>query len=199
MALMPHQNPGNRTSAAKLSGGQKGGVVGVVGLLAATLLYTFIPKDEGTEYVAYQDVVKVWTICTGDTQNVRPGQVASDAECKQRLERQLIAHARPVISCTPMLDPVNDRTPTRGYQTYGAVDLAYNAGTEAYCRSSVARYFNAGQWVRGCNALRLWNKAGGRVIRGLDLRRRRAEQVCLTGLGPNWTPGNLSARLRGIK
>lgn len=158
--------------------GRKTTLAGVVGAAAAALLFVTIPEDEGTEYRAYRDIVGVWTICSGDTNDVRPGQVASKAECQERLERQLIRHAEPVMACTPGL-----RGPGRDYQRAAAVSLAYNVGVGAYCKSTVARRFNAGDYRGGCDALLMWNKAGGRPVRGLTLRRQRERQICLRGLG----------------
>ena len=152
-------------------------LAGIVGVTAAALLFVTIPKDEGTSLKAYRDIVGVWTICQGDTNNVRPGYIATAEECRERLERQLILHAEPVMRCTPRL-----RESGRDYQRAAAVSLAYNIGVNAYCRSTVDRRFDAGNWRGGCDAFLMWNKAGGRVIRGLDLRRRREREICLRGL-----------------
>lgn len=155
----------------------KGTLIGIVGLLAASLLYSSVPAEEGTEYKAYRDIVGVWTICQGDTKNVIPGSTASPAQCRERLERQLIAHAAPVMKCTPRLAEIG-----RDYQRAAAVSLAYNIGPAGYCRSSVDRNFDAGKWRAGCDAFLAWNKAGGREIAGLTARRKRERAVCLKGL-----------------
>lgn len=159
----PAQGPGKKTLA------------GVVGAGAAAILLVLVPQWEGTRQTAYRDIVGVWTICTGDTANVRPGQVASKAECEARLERQLIAHAEPVLACTPSL---------RGHpdQLAAATSLAYNIGTGAYCRSTVDRRFDAGDWRGACDAFLAWRFAGGREIRGLLNRRRAERDICLRGL-----------------
>lgn len=156
---------------------KSGGLLAIVGAVAVGVLYVSIPEDEGTRYTAYRDIVGVWTICQGDTANVAPGMVETPEGCSKRLERQLIAHAGPVMACTPRL-----REPGRDYQRAAAVSLAYNVGTAAYCRSSVDRQFDAGNWRAGCDALLLWNKAGGKVVRGLTLRRQRERAICLKGL-----------------
>lgn len=169
-AIQPMQQPAS-------GNGKRAGLAAVIGTVAAGLLYVSIPEDEGTRYKAYRDIVGVWTICQGDTKNVTPGQVATKAECQERLERQLIAHAEPVMRCTPRLAEEG-----RDYQRAAAVSLAYNVGVGAYCRSSVDRHFDAGRWRQGCDALMMWNKAGGREIRGLTLRRQREREVCLRGL-----------------
>jgi lysozyme len=165
----------------------------------AAALLVLIPKDEsgrtveatithegavetrhvsGRQYLAaYKDIVGVWTICDGDTKNVRPGMVETEAGCQERLERQLVAHARPVLSCVPGLGE-----PGREQQLIASVSLAYNIGTGGFCRSTAARRFNAGNWRGGCDAFLMWNRAGGRVVRGLTLRRERERAICLKGL-----------------
>jgi lysozyme len=175
----------------------KSPLVALVGAGAAILLATLIPHDEsgrtveatvtddgrllvdhikGPQYLkAYADIVGVWTICDGDTKGVRAGMVETEAGCTARLERQLIAHAAPVLKCVPGLKG-------RDSQLVASVSLAYNIGTGGFCKSTVARRFNAGDWRGGCDAMLMWNKAGGREVRGLTLRRQRERALCLKGL-----------------
>lgn len=177
----------------------KSPLVALVGAGAAIALATMIAKDEsgravdaqvtrdgqlevrhvrGPQYLkAYADIVGVWTICDGDTKGVRPGMVETEAGCRDRLERQLIAHAKPVLRCVPDL-----ARPERQNQLIASVSLAYNVGAAGFCRSTAARRFNAGDWARGCDAFLMWNKAGGKVVRGLVLRRERERALCLKGL-----------------
>lgn len=160
--------------------GGKSALVALLGVVAAAGLVYSVPKEEsgGREHLnAYRDIVGVWTICDGDTRNVRPGMIETRDGCKARLEQQLLDHARPVMACSPRL-----REEGRDYQRWAAVSLAYNIGVGAYCRSSVDRNFDAGNWRAGCDSMLKWNKAGGRVIRGLALRRERERQICLRGL-----------------
>lgn len=169
-----------------------------IGLTAAALLFTIVPLEEsgrvtktsvvngevkvehvrGPEHrTAYRDIVGVWTICDGDTKDVRPGMVETREGCARRLEEQIVAHAEPIMRCVPAL-----RRPDRQYQLAASASLAYNIGTSGFCRSTVARRFNAGDWRGGCDAFRMWNKAGGRVVRGLSLRRDRERAICLRGI-----------------
>lgn len=154
-----------------------GPLAAIVGAVAATSLFASIPEDEGKSLAAYRDIVGVLTICYGDTKNVRPGMVETEAGCHRRLEAQLIAHAKPVMACSKRL-----AEPGRDWQRAAAVSLAYNIGVRAYCRSTVDRRFDAGDWRGGCDAFLMWNKAGGRAVRGLTLRRQRERQICLKGL-----------------
>lgn len=155
----------------------KGPLVALLGVIAAGGLYMTIPEDEGTRYRAYKDIVDVWTICQGDTKNVAPGMVETKEGCQKRLESQLIAHAKPVMACTPRLAEEG-----RDYQRWAAVSLAYNIGTGAYCRSSIDRNFDAGQWRAGCDAIMKYRFAGGREVKGLTKRRERERAICLRGL-----------------
>jgi GH24 family phage-related lysozyme (muramidase) len=125
----------------------------------------------GKQYLrAYRDVVGVVTICDGDTKDVQMGQTASPAECDARLERQLIAHAEPLIRCAPALYG-------KANQVAASVSLAYNIGPVGFCHGSVARKINAGDWAGASTAFLLYDRAGGKVNRGLDQRRRREKAV----------------------
>lgn len=169
---MPPGASGNGSKVAKRSA-----LAALVGTCCAAILYVTVPREEGTEYRAYRDVVGVLTICTGDTRDVHSGQVATKADCEERLTRQLIAHARPILACVPELSESG-----RDYQRAASVSLAYNIGPTGFCRSTVARKFRAHDWRGGCNAFLAWDKAGGRTITGLHNRRVRERAICLTGL-----------------
>lgn len=172
-----------------------GSLIGLIGKAAAAILVATVLLWEGTEYVPYRDVIGVMTVCTGDTYDVTPGKVYTKAECEARLERQLIAHAKPVLKCTPSLkDKPNALA--------ASISLAYNVGVgrwigiEAerklpkrdaaldgwrggYCGSTAAVRFRADKLASGCDAFLAWNKAGKREIRGLTNRRKAERLICL--------------------
>lgn len=156
---------------------RNGRTVALVGAGVAASLFTIIATWEGKENVGYKDIVGVPTACYGDTQNVEVGKRYTDAECLERLDRQIANHAAPVLNCTPNL-----RDPARRNQLVAAVSLTYNIGVGAYCRSSADRHFDAGRWRQGCDSLRLWNRAGGRVVRGLVNRRNAEHAICVKDL-----------------
>lgn len=158
-------------------GSGKAKAVALIGAAALAISAPLIAKWEGKENDPYRDIVKVWTVCYGDTRNVVPGQRQTDAQCTDRLYAQIADHAMPIVKCVPGL-----LQPERKQQLAASVSLAYNIGTGGFCKSTVARRFNAKNWRGGCDAFLMWNKAGGRVVRGLDNRRREERQICLTGL-----------------
>jgi lysozyme len=192
----------NPPAPPRTSPTQRGVLAALIGGVATAVLFVTIPEDEGTRYKAYRDIVGVWTICQGDTKNVTPGMVETREGCEKRLEAQLIAHAAPVMKCTPWLAGEG-----RDYPRAAAVSAAYNFGTAAYCASSIDRRFDAGDWRGGCDALLLYNRATGSAawaakqkragesctpsktrrgmwsctVKGLRLRRERERALCLTG------------------
>lgn len=136
---------------------------------------------EGKRNVAYLDIVGVPTVCYGETRGIRLGMRFTDAQCDAMLVEGLGDFAAGIEACVPALaDPkrVSDKT----YVAH--LSLSYNIGIRAYCRSTAARLMNAGRerWADACHAIRKFNMAGGRVIRGLDRRRAAEEKLCLEGL-----------------
>jgi lysozyme len=58
------------------------------------------------------------------------------------------------------------------------IDFTFNLGAGALSTSTLRRRINAGQWDDVPDELRKWVKAGGRVLRGLVLR-REAEAILI--------------------
>ncbi len=176
MSVKPHTPAPRTVTAPKATG--LAALVAVIGASAAAIVVPETKQWEGKSNKAYLDIAKVPTICFGDTSNVRMGQVASDAECDERLYRQLVAHAKPVMQCVPGL-----AAPNRVNQRAASVVFAYNIGTTAFCGSTAARRFNAGNWRGGCDAFLAWNKARINgvltVSKGLTNRRNAERAICL--------------------
>lgn len=158
-----------------------GGLVAMIGTAAALIVTPLVARWEGKRNDPYRDIAGILTVCYGDTNNVDPNRRYTDAECTARLEQQLVEHARPVLQCTPALRDHPEALAA-------AVSLAYNIGGSAYCRSTVARHFNAGDIERGCNNFLSWNKArvNGRLtaVRGLTRRREAEREICLRSVTP---------------
>lgn len=154
--------------------------------LFAAMIAVAVPqweKWEGSERIAYRDIVGVLTICSGDTRNVREGQVASEAECQERTARIMMDFGGGVRAASPGIE-------NSPYEWAAHTTFAGNIGLAGYRRSSTHRLFVTGHRVQACRAMRLWNKAGGRVVRGL-VNRREGEgdrigeyELCLAGAVP---------------
>jgi lysozyme len=151
------------------------GLLAVVGAAAAAALLAFTPVQEGRVLKTYRDIGGVLTYCDGATENARSGKVYTPAECDAQLDRDLERHAAGIAQCVPM-DRLTDG------QRAAFVDAAFNIGVSAFCSSSMARRANAGDMVGACDALLLWNRAGGREVAGLTKRRQRERELCMKGL-----------------
>lgn len=182
--------------------GQRRTLAAVVGFVTAGLLLTHIPADEsgrkvsvtiaadgaatvrhvaGPQYLkAYLDIVGVATACDGLTswqgRKIKATDQFSEGQCAVMLEDALVEHAEGVMACTPGLALA---IPRRDNARFAAVSLAYNVGVPRYCGSTARARFNAGAIRQACDAILLWNKAGGRVVPGLTARRGRERATCL--------------------
>jgi len=149
-----------------------------------------IRHKAGKQYLqVYLDIVGVPTACDGITtyqgKPLKAGMRFTEQQCAAMLEEELVKHAIGVMKCTPGLalssDPRVEKR--REGPRFAAVSGAYNFGVGNYCGSTARKRFNAGDLMGGCEALTWWNKAGGRVIKGLVARRAREAKVCREGLG----------------
>lgn len=148
-------------------------LIALVGTAAAGLMITTVGMWEGKRNDPYLDLVKKLTVCFGETRVEM--RRYSDAECEDMLANGLADFAEPVLKRNPeLLGHPN--------QLAAATSLAYNIGPANYNRSTVARRFSAGNWRGACDAFLLWNRAGGRVVKGLTRRREHERQICLKGL-----------------
>ena len=144
----------------------------VVGSLAIGLVGGY----EGLRTKAYRDIVGVPTVCFGETRGVKLGDVYSVDECRAMLGDALLEFETGMRRC--MVFP--DSVPDKPYVAF--LSFTYNVGVGAFCKSTLARKVNAGDIRGGCNELPKWNRAGGRVVKGLIRRRAEERALCLSGL-----------------
>lgn len=141
-----------------------------VGLVAMTATYLTVPW-EGVKTTAYWDSLgKIWTVCAGDTKDVERGDTYTKAQCMDMLyARMETDYHQPLTKCIKGFD----KMPLSVQGTF--LDLSWNIGVGGVCNSSAARYARNQQWAQACEAVTLYNRAGGQVVRGLDLRRKEGD------------------------
>jgi lysozyme len=149
--------------------------IGAVAIAAAV----FIGPWEGMRTTAYPDALarNIPTVCYGETRGVQLGDVYTEAECDAMLARAVGEFKAALAQCLPGLDEYPE-----GVQV-AFISWSYNVGTGAACRSTLARLARAGDLAAACNELPRWNRAGGRVVRGLSNRRGAERTLCLKSLG----------------
>ncbi len=138
-------------------------------------------RDGSNLHCAYLDIVGVPTVCFGETKGVAIGDRFTDAECRRKLQRRLSHDFRPGLHRYFSTETKAHRLTASRDAAY--VSLAYNVGIRGAGRSTATRRLNAGDVAGGCQALTWWNKAGGRVVRGLARRRADEYRLCMQGLG----------------
>jgi lysozyme len=147
--------------------GKAAGVSAAV-LLAAGVL---IGKWEGVRYTPYRDAVGVLTVCYGHTgPDIVPGKRYTLAECQALLDADMREANAAVRRCLPM--PM-----LRGPEV-ALTSLVFNVGPRAVCGSTIQRKALANDWPGACEAIDMWRLAGGRVLRGLVLRRADERAIC---------------------
>lgn len=154
---------------------RKAGLLTACGMLAVTI----IGNHEGLRTRAYKDVVGVPTICFGETRNVRMGDVKSVAECQYMLGSRLEEFEKETLQ-NPRCVTNPDAIPDKSYVVF--LSLAYNIGSNAFCKSTAVRYINSGDISNACYAIERFNRAGGVVWKGLVRRRAEERELCLQGL-----------------
>jgi lysozyme len=140
-----------------------------------------IKSHEGLRLEAYPDPATKadpWTIGYGHTSaagppSVRPGLKISRQEAEDILKQDLATFERHVRSRVKV--PLNDN------QFSALVSFCFNVGPGNFDRSGVLKAVNSNQFDLVPARLMLWNKAAGKVMRGLT--RRRAEEGELFMIG----------------
>ena len=134
--------------------------------------YALIKRFEGCRLKAYKCPAAVWTIGFGNTfyengEKVKEGDVITQQRADE-LAKFIIDQFAVVIA--PFI-----KQPLTENQFSACVSLAYNIGTGGFKRSSVFKKLNVNPLdATIADSFRLWNKGGGKVLRGL-VNRREAE------------------------
>lgn len=115
-----------------------------------------------------------WTIGWGDTgPDVVPGLTITQQEADERFAQRLAREFEPGV------ERLLTRTPAQ-CQFDAFVSLAYNIGLSNFRASTALRKFNMGEFLLAADAILSWNKAAGKVMKGLQ-RRRWAEHRVFAG------------------
>lgn len=128
-----------------------------------------VKRWEGFRSEAYQDPVGVWTIGYGTTKGVKPGMWITREQADALLDRDLEWARRAVEEGV--------KVPLSPHQKAALVSLTYNIGETAFKRSTLLKLLNRGDYAAVPAQIRRWNRAGGKVLKGLVNRREDEVRV----------------------
>lgn len=131
-----------------------------------------IKKFEGLELEAYKCAAGVWTIGYGHTKDVQEGDVWSESHADHMLEVEL----------EEFEGYINDNVTVALSQNQfdALVSWVYNLGPANLKASTMLKVLNSGDYEGVPAQIKRWNKAGGKVLKGL-IRRREAEALLFIG------------------
>jgi lysozyme len=127
---------------------------------------SLIKEFEGLRLEAYLCPAKVWTIGYGHTKTAKPGMRITEGGAEA-----LLRHDLEWVESTINK---NVKVPLTQNQYDALASFIYNVGAGAFRKSTLLRLLNQGDYTGAAGQFQRWNKAGGKVLRGLT-RRRQAE------------------------
>ncbi len=131
------------------------------------------PADPDLAHAYWDSLGKVWTIGEGFTKGVKEGDTMTRDENDARLAKELDeGYIQPIIAACKVFPNENQLA------AFGC--LAWNIGINAFLKSTVLKAHNRGDFDAAARAFALWNKAGGKVVRGLTRRRAAESELYLT-------------------
>jgi lysozyme len=111
------------------------------------------------------------TLGFGTTEGVKLGDTITPPKAVTRALQDVAKYEGAVKQCVTV--------PLHQHEYDAALQISYNIGPTAFCNSTIVKRFNAGDYAGACDAFLMWNKAGGKVIRGLVVRREAERKLCL--------------------
>lgn len=131
--------------------------------------FKLLGELEGIVLRPYRDSVGIPTIGIGSTYyedgtKVKMSDKAITKERAIQLAKNVVKSFEAQVNKSILLTMTQN-------QFDAMVLLCYNIGESGFARSSVVRNFNAGNLQKAADSFLLWNKAGGKVVRGLVNRR----------------------------
>ena len=135
-----------------------------------------ISSFEDTKLKAYDDGIGVLTIGIGTTiypngVKVKKGDVCTLEQAKSYFANDLKRFEKTVNDSVKV-----DLTQN---QFDALVSLTYNIGSTAFKNSTLLKKLNAKDYQGAADQFLVWNKGGGKVMKGL-VRRREAERALFT-------------------
>ena len=158
--------------------------IAIAALTLSAAGFVGILNREDIKLEAYPDPVHGWqvpTIGAGSTEGVKRGDKITPLQAINRSLREVRVFENALKGCI--------KVPLYQYEYDAYVQLSHNIGQGAFCRSTIVKRLNAGDYEGACEAILLFRRAGSqdcsvpgnRVCGGLWADRLRLHAQCKGG------------------
>jgi lysozyme len=146
----------------------------ITSLILSASALVGIAVHEGYNDTAYIPIPgDVPTIGFGTTGGVKMGDRTTPTKALQRALSDVQKFEGAVKQCV--------KVPLHQYEYDAYISLSYNIGTGNFCGSTLVKKLNQGDYEGACKEILRWDRAQGRVVRGLTIRRQEEYRKC-TGI-----------------
>jgi lysozyme len=109
---------------------------------------------------------KPWTAMWGETEGIKCGDVFTQEQADERLEKRVREFMKGVLKACPQLkkEPYT--------RAAACTSFAYNIGLGNFAKSTVCKKTMEKEYLTAAQSFHMWNKAKGAVLDGLVKRRK---------------------------
>jgi lysozyme len=141
---------------------------------ALEILIKLIKDSEGCKLKAYQCPAGVWTVGYGYTgKDIKKGVTWTQEKADEDVAKTALAVLNQAVKYSPILATANIE------KLAAIADFIYNLGVGNYAKSTLKKQIDAGNWLAASSEIKKWDKAGGKVLKGLTIRRNKEAELIL--------------------
>lgn len=143
----------------------------VAALSLSAAAFVALLTHEGYKDKAYVPVANdKFTIGFGTTEGVKLGDSIDPVRAVNRAHRDVVEFEGAVKQCV--------KVPLYQHEYDAYIKLSYNIGKSAFCKSTLVRKLNAGDYDGACKEILRWDRFKGKPLRGLTNRRQEEYKLC---------------------
>jgi lysozyme len=113
----------------------------------------------------------VLTIGFGTTGGVKPTDKTTPVKALERALSDVQKFEGALKTCV--------KVPLHQYEYDAFLGITYNIGSKAFCSSTLVKKLNIQDYEGACKEILRWDKASGRVVKGLTNRRQKEYKQCI--------------------
>ena len=140
---------------------------------ALEILIKLIKESEGCQLTSYKCPAGVWTVGYGQTCEIKQGMSWTQQQADEDVAKTALAVLNQAVKYSPILATANIE------KLAAIADFIYNLGVENYAKSTLKKQVDAGNWMAASSEIKKWNKAAGKELKGLTIRRAKEARLLL--------------------